>query len=96
MALASKPDSKQRFDLNKLLARRAAELLQIDENRKLKSVDLVEGWACGWPSLKFDDIIVETVTSITEQEKNWDQNHEIPHLLEQFKVYDNIVKISGG
>lgn len=47
IALTAKPESKQRFEWNKLLARKAAELLVVDDAKKQKSLESIEGWAVG-------------------------------------------------
>lgn len=36
----------------------------MDDNRKQKSLDIVEGWAFGEQSFKFDDILVDLLASI--------------------------------
>ncbi|MBS1889922.1 MAG: hypothetical protein JST59_01400 [Actinobacteria bacterium] len=65
MALLSKPESRQRFELNKLLLRRAGELLMVDDLKKTKAVETVEGWAFGQPYFRFDDILSDMLASIS-------------------------------
>jgi|JI6StandDraft_1071083.scaffolds.fasta_scaffold46240_4 hypothetical protein len=80
MALLNKPDSKQRFELNKLLTRKAGELLSIDDAKKANTVTAVEGWAFGQPSFRFDDILSDLLASISQQERSDDKEKEISQI----------------
>lgn len=49
-----------------MLARKASELLTVDENKKQKSIEMIEGWAYGEPCFQFDDILVDLLASIND------------------------------
>lgn len=78
------------------MVRRAGELLAVEDAKKIKAVESVEGWAFGQPSFRFDDILVDTLASIAEQERNFDKEKEITQIWDQAKICDNIIRIKSG
>jgi len=46
----------------------------VDEAKKVKAVESVEGWAFGQPSFRFDDILSDMLASVYEQERVYDKD----------------------
>lgn len=70
--------------------------MAVDEAKKIKSVEEVEGWAFGQQSFRFDDILCDLLASISEQERTDGKEKELLQIWEQAKIYDNIIKVKGS